>query len=121
MLTRKQESLSTETAQPERMSTSTSQISQNQTTAMGKSTKTRIIVKYDIGFKNTLYIRGKGGNLSWDKGIPMKNTKADEWMWETDSMFPTGEFKVLINDRTYETGPNHPLQSGANIQYTPHF
>lgn len=84
-------------------------------------TKTRITVKYDVGFHNNLYIRGTGANLNWNKGVPMKNVKADEWIWETDASFPSGEFKVLINDRIYETGPNHPLKSGTNIQYTPHF
>ncbi len=83
--------------------------------------KTRITVKYDVGFPNTLYIRGRGANLSWDRGVVMKNVKRDEWVWETDSVFTQGEFKVLINDRIYEVGQNHLLQSGATIQYTPHF
>jgi hypothetical protein len=87
----------------------------------GKNVKTRITVKYDVGFQNNLFIRGKGANLSWDKGMQMKNLKNDEWIWETDAAFPNGEFKVLINDRTYETGHNHPLNCGATIQYTPHF
>lgn len=88
---------------------------------LGKGTKTRITVKYNVGFNNTLYLRGKGANLNWEKGIPMRNIKADEWMWETDAAFPSAEFKVLINDKTYETGPNHMLHQGATIQYTPHF
>jgi hypothetical protein len=85
------------------------------------ASKTKITVKCDIGFKNTLYIRGKGANLSWDKGIPMKNIKADEWVWETESSFPNGEFKVLINDQQYESGQNHPLKPGTTMQYAPHF
>lgn len=83
--------------------------------------KTRVIVKFDTGFSNQLYIRGKGANLSWDKGIPLKNVKADEWVWETDAPFTTCEFKVLINDKYYETGENHPLHAGANVLYTPRF
>ena len=83
--------------------------------------KTRIIVRYDVGFHNTLYIRGKGAGLTWERGIPMRNVKPDEWVWETDTAFPGGEFKVLINDRLYENGQNHLLQCGASIQYTPHF
>lgn len=83
--------------------------------------KTRVIVKFDTGFSNQLHIRGKGANLSWDKGIPLKNVKADEWVWETDVPFTTCEFKVLINDKHYETGENHPLHAGANVLYTPRF
>lgn len=85
------------------------------------SNKTRITVKYDVGFNNHLFIRGKGAGLSWEKGIPLKNVKADEWVWESDAPFNQGEFKILINDKHYETGENHQLPHGASITYTPHF
>lgn len=83
--------------------------------------KTRITVKYNVGYGNQLYIRGKGANLTWDRGIPLKNIKNDEWVWETDTSFSHCEFKVLINDRNYENGENHYLNQGASIIYTPHF
>ncbi len=86
-----------------------------------KGPKTRITVKYDIGFGNQLYLRGKGVTLSWDKGIPLKNMKNDEWVWETDQTFTACEFKVLVNDMRYEIGDNHTLTCGASIQYTPKF
>lgn len=86
-----------------------------------KGPKTRIIVKYDIGFNNQITLRGKGANLSWDKGVVLKNVKPDEWIWESDLPFTTCEFKVLINDMHYELGDNHPLSCGASIQYTPRF
>lgn len=82
---------------------------------------TRIIVKYDVGFGNSLFIRGKGANLSWDQGILLANQKPDEWIWETDVPFSACEFKVLINDSDFEIGENHPLTAGSTIQYTPKF
>lgn len=88
---------------------------------LSTKTKTRVTAKYDVGFSNVLYIRGQGAGLNWDKGIPMKNLKADEWVWETDARFTTGEFKVLINDRIYEQGNNHPLKNGSNNQFSPRF
>ena len=86
-----------------------------------KAPKTRVVVRYDVGFNNTLCIRGKGANLNWDKGITLKNIKADEWVWETEASFNTCEFKVLINDSYFETGENHPISCGACIHYTPKF
>lgn len=86
----------------------------------GAST-TRVVVKYDVGFGNALYIRGKGANLNWDKGILLRNVKPDEWHWEIDLPFNACEFKVLINDSEYEIGGNHPLTAGSAIQYTPKF
>ncbi len=84
-------------------------------------TKTRITIKYDAGYPNQLYIRGQGANLSWDKGQPLTNVKADEWIWETDAYFNQCEFKILLNDKMYETGDNHQLNPGASLLYKPHF
>lgn len=86
-----------------------------------KGPKTRVVVRFDVGFNNILTIRGKGANLNWDKGAPLRNTKPDEWIWETEASFNTCEFKVLINDNQYEIGENHPISCGASIQYTPKF
>ncbi len=85
------------------------------------TSKTRITIKFDVGFGNALFIRGTGANLSWDKGIMLRNTKPDEWVWETASSFAACEFKVLINDKEFELGDNHPLTQGAAIQFTPKF
>lgn len=82
---------------------------------------TRIIIKYDVGFGNQLFIRGKGANLSWDKGILLKNISSDEWVWESNMPFNTCEFKILINDFQFELGENRRLDYGASIQYTPRF
>ena len=81
----------------------------------------KVTVKYDVGFKNFLYIRGSGAGLSWEKGKMLRNTGADEWVWETDEPFQSCEFKVLINDHRYEGGANHHLPSGATVKYTPVF
>lgn len=83
--------------------------------------KTRILVKYDCGFSNALYIRGSGANLNWNKGQMLKNIAADEWVWETAAPFKECEFKVLLNDSIYESGDNHRLAPGMAIQYTPKF
>src|ERR1700720_811102 len=80
--------------------------------------KTKIIVKYNCGWQNALYLRGIGANLQWDKGTPLKNVRADEWMWETDQPFQTCEFKIVLNDKNYEEGENHRLQCGKTIFFT---
>ena len=85
------------------------------------STTTRVTIKFDVGFGNLLHIRGKGAGLNWERGILLKNTKPDEWVWETDQPFNFCEFKILINDKEFELGDNHPLSQGASIQFTPKF
>lgn len=83
--------------------------------------KTRITIKYDVGFSNQLFIRGNGAGLNWDRGQLLKNMGRDLWVWEPNASFTQCEFKVLINDRTYEAGANHTLKSGSQIEYTPRF
>ena len=81
----------------------------------------RVVIRYNVGFKNNLFIRGKGAGLSWEHGVQLKNTGTDEWVWETNQPFTDCEFKVLINDKQYEAGENHHVHGGSSIQYTPKF
>lgn len=83
--------------------------------------KTQILVKYDAGFSNNLYIRGEGANLNWKKGIELKNINKDEWVWETSNDFNSCSFKILINDEQFEIGENHAINCGKSIQLTPLF
>lgn len=83
--------------------------------------KTKLIVRFDAGFGNTLHLRGKGTNLSWDKSILLKNISPDTWIWETEAPFKTIEFKVLLNDRLWELGENHVIQCGSTIEFRPRF
>ncbi|MDR0715388.1 MAG: hypothetical protein LBF25_01210 [Puniceicoccales bacterium] len=69
---------------------------------------TKIIAEVDIGFGNTLYIRGAGCGLSWDKGVAMKNKDAKFWVFECDKCKGKGDFeyKLLINDELWCDGDN---------------
>ena len=81
----------------------------------------RITINLNCGFGNTLHLRGEGAGLSWERGIPLKNINADTWIWETDRPFTQCSFKVLLNDRNYETGENHVLKQNGQVSYVPQF
>ena len=84
--------------------------------------KTRIVVQVDSNFPSVIYLRGEGfSDLSWEKGIELKQEKPNEWVFETDTPFSTAEFKVLVNDKTYEMGESHPLYPGASVRINPRF
>lgn len=84
---------------------------------------TKIVIKFNCGFSNNLYIRGEGvQGLSWDKGTLMKCTKEDEWVWETNTPFnKKAQIKVLINDSQYELGENHTIDCGKSFTISPKF
>lgn len=75
--------------------------------------QTRIIVHYDTGYGNALTIRGDTPPLSWDYGQRCENVSENVWQYIMERP-STGEieFKILFNDKTWETGPNHCVTAG---------
>jgi hypothetical protein len=83
---------------------------------------TKIVVKYNCGFPNNLFLRGEGiPDVTWEKGVQLTCVKENEWVWETTAPFKHAKFKILINDKQYETGENHSIDCGKSIILTPNF
>lgn len=85
------------------------------------STITKIVAEVDIGFGNTLYIRGAGKGLSWDKGVALKNQDTNFWVLELPGCKEDFEYKLLINDDTWSTGENFVAHHGTNNIISPNF
>lgn len=95
----------------------------------GKARKTSkadtcVIVNSLIGIGNKPYLRGAGGGLSADKGVPMEYLEIGKWryVFPPDSQFPI-EFSVYKNDETRSYGgevfkilPNEKLE--LNLRFT---
>ena len=90
-------------------------------TAPRKALKTSIVAYVDTGYGNTLYIRGEGEGLSWEKGIPLKNISAAEWTFDTNKATGTITFKFLINDEIWAEGDNLTIQAGSKSISSPQF
>ncbi|MGC9450549.1 MAG: hypothetical protein ACP5I4_03805 [Oceanipulchritudo sp.] len=82
---------------------------------------TTVIAKLDAGFGNHLYIRGNSSGLTWDAGVLMENTGSDEWIWKSAAVTSELEFKVLVNDKTWASGPNGVVFPGATVVFEPSF
>jgi len=82
---------------------------------------TTISAQVDVGFGNTLYIRGSGGGLSWSVGLPMTCAAADLWRISLDAARQDIAFKVLVNDLTWNTGPDFAVAAGTNVTVKPGF
>ena len=85
-----------------------------------KRPPTVITVHVDIGFGNTLYLRGDGPGLSWDKGVPLDCLADDKWALTIEHGMPF-TFKVLLNDLVWCTGDDYTVAPGASIAITPEF
>jgi hypothetical protein len=82
---------------------------------------TAISARIDVGFGNALYIRGEGPGLTWNKGLPLKNTGADEWTITLPKSTRPIVFKFLLNDETWSTGVDFTAEPGTAVTLSPAF
>ncbi len=82
---------------------------------------TTIGAQMDVGFGNTLYIRGEGPGLSWEKGVPLDCIADDHWSISLSETTRPVVFKFLINDITWCRGDDFVAQPGATLITTPAF
>jgi hypothetical protein len=89
--------------------------------AKGKLEKTTIVARVDVGFGNSLYLRGEGNGLSWDKGIPLENVGPYEWTFSTTKAKGDLTFKFLINDEIWAESDNITVPKGGTSISSPVF
>lgn len=89
--------------------------------AVKKVVKTRIIARVDVGFGNSLYLRGQGAGLSWDKGVQLDNVSSYEWTFSSTSAKGDLTFKFLINDEIWAEGENITVAKGGTSISSPVF
>jgi membrane protein involved in colicin uptake len=89
--------------------------------AAKKVVKTSIIARVDVGFGNSLYVRGQGAGLSWDKGVQLDNVSPYEWQFSSTQAKGDVTFKFLINDEIWAEGENITLAKGGTSISSPVF
>ncbi len=86
-----------------------------------KVEKTSIIARVDVGFGNSLYVRGEGAGLSWDKGVQLDNVSPYEWTFSSTKAKGDVTFKFLINDEIWADGENITVAKGGTSISSPVF
>jgi hypothetical protein len=82
---------------------------------------TTISASIDVGFGNTLYLRGEGPGLSWEKGVVMDCLANDHWSITLPETARPIVFKFLLNDETWCAGDDLTVAPGGSISVTPEF
>jgi hypothetical protein len=79
-----------------------------------------IQAKINVGFGNTLYLRGEGRGLSWNQGIPLTCVDNSTWQWsgEADDKL---KFKLLLNDSVWSKGEDLLVAPGERLEVSPAF
>ncbi|MGE9297272.1 MAG: hypothetical protein ACQKBV_13400 [Puniceicoccales bacterium] len=81
---------------------------------------TTIVADIDVGWGNTIYLRGEGGPLRWDKGILM-DCADGKWTWSTSEANDGLEFKFVFNDKVWAKGENMSVDAGSTAVLRPTF
>lgn len=82
---------------------------------------TVINAKVDVGFGNSLFVRGEGPGLSWSKGLPMTNVGSELWTLSLARSAKPVVFKFLLNDETWSSGADYQAESGTELTVSPAF
>lgn len=82
--------------------------------------ETVIDVKHDVGFGNALYLRGQGGGLNWEHGVPLVCVDGKTWRWSGKVKDPL-TFKLLINDKIWSAGNDLTVKPGQKLEVRPNF
>jgi len=82
---------------------------------------TIIEARMDVGFGNSLFIRGHGDGLSWDKGQPLNCVDGTTWRWSTRPAKGKLVFKLLLNDAAWASGEDLVVEAGRKIEVVPQF
>ena len=79
-----------------------------------------IEAKIDVGYGNTLYMRGEGEGLSWNQGVPLSCVDSATWTWSGEA-HETLKFKLLLNDSVWAHGEDIVATPGEKVEVTPEF
>jgi hypothetical protein len=83
-------------------------------------TVTTIDVKLDVGFGNAVFLRGQGGGLTWERGVPLSCVDGKTWRWSGKVKDPI-TFKPLINDKIWSAGSDLTVKPGQKVEIKPIF
>ena len=86
-----------------------------------KAVLTSISAQVDVGFGNTLYIRGSGPGLNWEKGIPMDCLADDTWSVSLREATQPVVCKFLLNDLIWCAGEDFVITPGSTVSLIPVF
>ncbi len=86
-----------------------------------KAVNTTVVAQIDVGFGNTLYLRGDGPGLSWEKGVALDCVADDQWSLVLSETSRPIVFKFLVNDLTWSAGDDYVAQPGSTVKVTPSF
>ena len=88
---------------------------------MPRRKRRHIVARVNVGWGNSVYLRGEGGALRWDVGVPLICLMDDQWVWSYLEESAPRAFKFLRNDSDWAVGENHLVIVQKMVILTPQF
>lgn len=85
------------------------------------SAPARLRARLSIGENDVICVRGEGGGLDWQEGLPMRDLEDDLWEWVSQ---PTNEpitCQLYLNDEIAAFGEDISINSGQTLEISPSF
>ncbi len=82
---------------------------------------TTIVAAIDVGFGNTLTLRGEGPGLSWEVGAVLECSADDRWSITLPETTHPIICKFLINDVVWSAGEDYTVLPGSSVVLSPTF
>jgi hypothetical protein len=86
-----------------------------------KGSRVTITARIDVGFGNTLHLRGDEPYLHWSKGVALGCIASDKWEIVLTGIDAPFQFKFLRNDEEWSSGGNYTASPGDTLSITPVF
>jgi len=86
-----------------------------------KGLRVTLVAKVDVGFGNSLYVRGDGAGLSWSSGKVLECSSGDTWTLVLLGVEKPFAFKFVRNDTDWSTGEDYMAAPGDTVTVTPVF
>lgn len=82
---------------------------------------TTIVAVIDVGFGNSLTLRGEGPGLSWEVGVPLECVADDRWSITLPESAQPVVCKLLLNDSDWSVGDDYTVLPGSSVVLSPKF
>jgi hypothetical protein len=82
---------------------------------------TIVEAEIEVGSGDSLFIRGEGEGLSWNKGQPLSRFDASRWIWSSHQAREKVICKLLLNDTVWAKGDDVVVRAGTRVELAPVF
>jgi len=80
-----------------------------------------LIAHLNLDISSTPYVRGEGGGLSWNEGVPMEFIEIGKWAWTVEDAVESTSCQIFKDDSLAAKGDDIVIGVGERAEVYPEF